>query len=80
MAMRILQQLASSIRGNFFPIMVDDTTDCITVEQCVLVICWVDKNLEPQEDFLGFYKIDVANAETINAIRSRTVPLGWGCV
>lgn len=77
MALRILRQLASNIRGKYFSIMVDETTDCSTVEQCVLVIRWVDESLEPQEDFVGFYAVDVANADTIVAvIRDTLVRLG----
>ena len=45
--------------------MVDETTDCSTVEQCVIVIRWVDKHLKPHEDFIGFYAIPVANSDTL---------------
>ena len=57
--------------------MVNETTDCSTVEQCVVVIRWVDQNLEPHEEFMGYYTILVANAETIvSAIKDSLVRLG----
>ena len=40
MSLRILRDIASKIK-NTFTIMVDETTDAGTEEQCVVVICWV---------------------------------------
>ena len=77
MALRILRQTASKIRGRMFSIMVDETTDCSTVEQCVIVIRWVDDKLETHEDFIGFYALPVANSDTIvEVIKDALVRLG----
>ena len=92
MAHRVLRQVAADIRSNFFSVMVDETTDCSTVEQCVVVIRWVDDTLQPHEDFIGFYAIPVANADTIvkvihdcllriglSLVDCRGSVLRWGC-
>ena len=53
MALRILRELAANIQSTKFTIMVDETTDVSTTEQVVIVLRWVDQNLEVHEDFFG---------------------------
>ena len=62
LAHTILRQIASNICGRMFTIMVDETTDNSTMEQCVLVLCWVDDKLQPHDDFIGLHDIPAANA------------------
>ena len=38
MALRVLRKITANIGERMFTIMVDETTDCSTVEQCVIVI------------------------------------------
>ena len=45
MSLRILRDIASKIKKTF-TIMVDETTDAGTEEQCVVVICWVVHEFE----------------------------------
>ena len=47
MAHTILRKIASQISRRKFTIMVDETTDSRTKEQCVIVLRWVDDNLVP---------------------------------
>ena len=65
MAHRLLRQVSHRVQNELFSIMVDETTDCSTIEQCVVVVRWVDEKFEPQENFIGFYAVDATNAETI---------------
>ena len=70
MALTILRGIASRIRGKKYTIMVDETTHSSTKEQCVLVLRWVDDELEPHEDFIGLYDTPAVNATNIvNIIR-----------
>ena len=57
MSLRILRDIASKIKKRQFTIMVDETTDAGTEEQCVVVIRWVDNGLQSHEDFIGIYAI-----------------------
>ena len=45
--------------------MCDECTDASNHEQLVICIRWVDEQLQPQEDFIGLYKIDYTSANTI---------------
>lgn len=65
MANRILREKAERIRGRFFTIMLDETTDQSTKEQCVIVIRWVDECLKPHEEFIGLYELAATDAATI---------------
>ena len=68
MANRILREIAASIRGRPFAIMVDETTDVSTQEQCVIVLRWVDNHLEPHEDFIGLHSTASTDANSIVTI------------
>lgn len=68
MAHHVLRKIVSDIRGNFFTVMVDETMDTSTKEQCVFVVRWVDSNLEPHEEFIGFYTVPVTNADTLVSV------------
>ena len=68
MALHILRTVAENIGERKFAIMVDETTDSSCTEQCVIVIRWVDSELCVHEEFLGFYAISTANADTIVSI------------
>ena len=45
--------------------MVDETTDAATEEQCVVVIRWVDDDLQAHEDFIGMYVTACTDAKSI---------------
>ena len=46
--------------------MVDDTIDAGTEEQCVVVICLVDNDLQSHEDFNGMYVTASTDANSID--------------
>ena len=45
--------------------MADETTDMSNREQVVLCICWVTKNFEVREDFIGLYVVQAIDAKTL---------------
>ena len=56
--------------------MSDECTDASNREQLVICIRWVDSNLEAREEFIGLYKIDNIQADTIvAAIRDALIRL-----
>ena len=68
MALSILRRIAGCIStSKFYCIMCDECTDTSNREQLVICIRWIDQQLQPQEDFIGLYKIDDISASTIVA-------------
>ncbi|XP_065195791.1 zinc finger MYM-type protein 1-like [Sycon ciliatum] len=65
MAHRILRGIIEEMQGQFFTVMVDETTDSSTIEQMTAVFRWVDDQLEPHEEFIGMYALEKADAATI---------------
>ncbi|XP_076308589.1 zinc finger MYM-type protein 1-like [Tachypleus tridentatus] len=61
-----LQDVESCIRnGRYFSILAVECTDVANKEQLTICIRWIDNNLEPHEDFIGFYEIPTIKADTI---------------
>ena len=68
-SLRSLRVIASKITlPRPFTMMVDETTDAGTKEQCVVVICWVDNGLQAHEEFIGMYVTASTDANSIVAI------------
>lgn len=66
MANIIVKDIATSIKSaGFFAILSDECTDISNKEQLTVCLRWIDKALEPHEDFVGFYHIPNINADTI---------------
>ncbi len=63
MALTIVRNISSSIRGRKFTVMIDETTDCSTTEQCVICLRWVDQDLVPHEELIGFHDCPETNAD-----------------
>ena len=52
MFLRVLKEITSAMqKALFYTVMVDKTTDCLNKEQVVLVIRWVDGDLNVHESF-----------------------------
>ena len=74
MALSILRDLSGRInRSTFFCIMYDKCTDASNREQVVICIRWINNELEPQEDFLGLYKVGDICTSTIVAVIKDTL-------
>ena len=73
----MLQTMARDIAQNirnivYYSIMADETTDISNREQCVLVLRHVDVDLVTHEYFIGLYKVDSIDSNTLTR-RLRTV-------
>ena len=69
MALSTLRKIASELsRSQFFCIMSDKCTDASNREQLVICIRWVDSNLEVHEEFIGLYKVENIQTDTIVAV------------
>ena len=66
MALQVLRNIAARIqKAPFFAILVDETTDVSNEEQAVVIIRWVDDQLQVHQDFIGLYKLDTIEANSI---------------
>ena len=45
--------------------MCDEYTDVSNKQQLSICVRWVDENLNPHEDFLGFYEVPNIKSETV---------------
>lgn len=65
MALFIQREIANSVSGQWYTIMVDETTDVSNTEQLVFCIRYVDSTLEVHEEFIGLYSLESTSAESI---------------
>lgn len=69
MGLSILRDIASCIQNaSFFTIMADETTDKSNREQVVLVLRWVDDDLNTHEDFIGLYMVPSIDSDTLVSV------------
>ena len=68
MALRILRDITANLQSTKYCIMIDETSDISTQEQVVVVMRWVDGNLDVHEDFLGLHTTHSIDANTLVAI------------
>ena len=66
MALSILRDISQNIKTSvYYSIMADETTHVSNREQCVLVLKHVDDDLVAHEDFIGLYKVDSIDSDTL---------------
>ena len=66
MANEVLRSKLCLIKlSKFFSIMCDEYTDVSNKEQLSFCIRWIDKNICPVEDFLGYYELPNIKSDTI---------------
>ena len=66
MGLRILRDLATSIRqAKFFCVMADEVTDVSSKEQVVVCFRSVDAQFQPHEDFIGLHAVESIRADTL---------------
>ncbi|XP_076352817.1 zinc finger MYM-type protein 1-like [Tachypleus tridentatus] len=66
MALQVLEAVASCIKNSrYFSILAEKCTDVAYKEKLTICIRWINDNLEPHEDFIGFYEISTIKADTI---------------
>ena len=66
MSVSILRNISKNVKqSKFYTIIVDDVSDVSNHEQSVICIPWIDRNFEPHEDMIGFYKVEGIKSETL---------------
>ena len=66
MSLSILRDISQDIRNSvYYSTMADETTDVSNREQLVLVLRHVHDDLVAHEDFIGLYKVDSINSNTL---------------
>ena len=66
MALQILRNVAQNIHGS--PFITDEMIYMSNREQFVICLQLVDDNLLPNEDVIGFHKVDCINDATIESV------------
>ena len=61
----VQREIASAVSGQWFTIMVDETTDQSNLEQMVFCVRYVDFDLEVHEEFVGLYSLETTSADSI---------------
>ena len=65
-ALKVLRGIASDMaESGYYSIMADETTDASNIEQLVICMRWVDKEMTVHEDYIGLMPIAQTNADTI---------------
>ena len=65
MALRSIRDISSEFSGQWYTLMVDETTDLSNTEQIVVCLRGVTEDLEVHEEVLGLYSLESTNADTI---------------
>ena len=69
MALKVLRGIASDMaESGYYSIMADESTDASTdasnIEQLVICICWVDKEMTVCKEYIGLMPVAQTNAGT----------------
>ena len=77
MALIVLREISATLHcTEFYSIMVDECTDSSNQEQGVIVLRWVDDQLQPHEEFIGLYAIpSIDSAMLVSIIKDTLVRL-----
>ena len=65
LALKVLRGIASGIaKSGYYNIMADGSIDASNIEQLVICIRWVDKEMTVCEDYIGLMPVAQTNADT----------------
>ena len=66
MALKVLRGIASNIaKSGYYSFMADESTNASNIEQLVICIYWVDKEMRVCEEYIGLMPVSQTNADTI---------------
>ena len=66
MSLKVLHRIASDIaESGYYSIMADESTDASNIEQLVICICWVDKEMTVCGQYIGLMPVTQTNANII---------------
>ena len=75
----LLKVALSHQNSHFYTVMVDVRTDISNSEQVILCFRWVDKKFDVREEFLGLYKVDKIDSDTIFSV-IKDILLRWAVI
>ena len=65
-SLHILREVSKNIAAaSCYSVMADECTDCSNKEQFTVNIRWVDQQLRDHENFIGLYKVDTIDADSL---------------
>ncbi|CAF1107795.1 unnamed protein product [Brachionus calyciflorus] len=75
---QVLKTLVDKVNGNtFYSLIIDETTDISKIEQLSICVRFVDKELNIQEKFIGFYQAQKTDGEFLfNLVKQALADLG----
>ena len=66
MALHIICDISKNIAAaSCYSVMADKCTDCSNKEQFTVNIQWVDEQLKEHENFIGLYKVDIIDVDSL---------------
>ena len=66
MALKVLRGIVSDIaESGYYSIMADESTNASNIEQLVICIRWVDKEMTVSEEYIGLMLVAQTNADTV---------------
>ena len=66
MSLTILWEIANEIRvATYYSLMADEVTDAFNCDQFVVCFRWVDKELEPHEEFVGLHVVNTIKSDML---------------
>ncbi|XP_048583324.1 zinc finger MYM-type protein 1-like [Nematostella vectensis] len=80
MSQQVIRDVANRIKTECYSLLADECTDVANKEQLTVCLRWIDENLNPNEDFIGFYHIPDISSDTIvsalkDALTRSDIPL-----
>ena len=74
MSLNIFREIAANLQnGVWYTIMADKVTDASNREQVIVCLRWTDEQFEACEEFIGLYKVDQIDSDTIVAVLKDTL-------
>ena len=74
MALTVLRAIAKSIQScEFFALMADEMADVSNKEHVVVCLCYVDKDFEAHEEFVGIYQVESIRSDVLITVLKDTL-------
>ena len=74
MTNKIVREITSNLQcTEFYTIMVEECTDSSNNEQVVIVLRWVDDQLNPHEEFIGLYHVPSIKSSVLAGVIKDTL-------
>ena len=84
MGLKVLRMVSKNVRDDAvcFSVMADECTDIANIEQFIICLRWVGRDLEDHENFIDLYQVNSINADSLtfhikDALLCLNVQLSW---